>query len=66
MPRVTATTVLAAVTVIVSLAITLTGSEAAAAFGVGFVPARVGGAALPADLFQLPVWLTPLSATLST
>ncbi len=62
--RVTATGVLAAVTVAVSLAITLSGSEAVAGFGLGFVPARVGGAVLPPDLFWLPAWLTPLSTTL--
>lgn len=64
MPRVTATNALAAVTVLVSLAITLAGLEDPAAFGIGFVPARVGGAPLPEHFFALPVWLTPLSATL--
>jgi membrane associated rhomboid family serine protease len=64
MPRVTATGAVAAVTVLVSLIVTIAGVEGPAAYGVGFIPARVGGAGLPPDMFQLPVWLTPLSTTL--
>ena len=62
--RVTATLVLAAVTIAVSLAVTATGQEGAAAIGAGFIPARADGAALPPEYWSLPVWVTPLSATL--
>ena len=40
----------------------LIGWQEAAAVGGGFIPARVGG--LPGDVLPLPVWLTPLTATL--
>ena len=56
-----ATLVVMAVTFLVTLGIWVTGNLATAATAMGFIPARVGGLAIsPA----LPVWLTPLSATL--
>lgn len=59
--RPTATLVLAAVTVAAFVIITLGGLSDAAALGLGFIPARlIAEAPWPA----LPVWLTPLSATL--
>ena len=55
-----ATLVVMAVTFLVTLGIWVTGNLATAATAMGFIPARVGGLAIsPA----LPVWLTPLSAT---
>ncbi|MES2903789.1 MAG: rhomboid family intramembrane serine protease [Pseudomonadota bacterium] len=52
---------LLAVTVMVTLGIWVTGNLANAATAIGFIAARVGGLDIsPA----LPVWLTPLSATL--
>ena len=62
--RVTATNMLVAVATLVSLAITLVQMEADATLGAGFLPARVGGADLPADWWSVPVWLTPISATM--
>lgn len=59
--RPTATLVLAAVTAVAFLVITLSGSAQEAAYGLGFIPARLG-IAVPWP--ALPVWLTPLSATL--
>lgn len=59
--RPTATLVLAAVTVAAFVIIALGGLSDAAALGLGFIPARlIAEAPWPA----LPVWLTPLSATL--
>ena len=59
--RPTATLVLAAVTAIAFLIVTGAGLSESAALGLGFIPARLSVAApWPA----LPVWLTPLSATL--
>ena len=56
-----ATLGLIAVTVLVTLGIWLTGNLANAATAMGFIAARVGGLAIsPA----VPMWLTPLSATL--
>ena len=52
---------LTAVTALVTLGIWVTGNLSTAATAMGFIPARVGGLDIsPA----LPVWLTPLSATL--
>ena len=60
-----ATTVIAVATIIVSGIVMLAGVLPEAALGGGFIPARVGGALLPPDLgFAVPMWLTPLSATL--
>lgn len=56
-----ATLVLMAVTLLVTLGIWATGNLANAATAMGFIAARVGGFAIsPA----VPVWLTPLTATL--
>jgi membrane associated rhomboid family serine protease len=59
--RPTATLVLAAVTAVAFFIIALSGSAQEAAYGLGFIPARLG-IAVPWP--ALPVWLTPLSATL--
>lgn len=59
--RPTATLVLAAVTAAAYFIITLSGSAQEAAYGLGFIPARL---AAEAPWPALPVWLTPLSATL--
>lgn len=60
-----ATTALALVTILVSGVVLATGMLPWAAIGSGFVPARLDGALLPADVgFVTPVWLTPLTATL--
>jgi membrane associated rhomboid family serine protease len=52
------------VTIAASLAITLSGNEQLAAIGAGFIPARVDGLDMPREWWVVPVWLTPLSATL--
>ncbi len=59
--RLTATLVLVAITAAAFLIIMLSGSADAAALGMGFIPARL---AVEAPWPALPVWLTPLSATL--
>ncbi len=60
-----ATTVIAAATVLVSALLILTGMLSQVAIGAGFIPARVEGAVLPSGLaVGVPVWLTPLTATL--
>lgn len=60
-----ATSAITGITILVSALVMLSGTLPEAALGSGFVPARVGGAHLPADLgLVVPVWLTPLSATL--
>ena len=59
--RLTATLALVAITAAAFLIITLSGSADAAALGMGFIPARL---AVEAPWPALPVWLTPLSATL--
>jgi membrane associated rhomboid family serine protease len=59
--RPTATLALVAITAAAFLIISLTGLSTEASLGMGFIPARISlTAAWPA----LPVWLTPLSATL--
>ena len=56
-----ATLVLMAVTALVTLGVWASGNLGYASTAMGFIPARVGGLAIsPA----LPVWLTPLSASL--
>ena len=60
-----ARTVTFAITVITALAWAITvalGLEGQAALGLGFIPARLSG--FPVPWPALPVWLTPLSATL--
>lgn len=62
MPRPTATLAIAAVTVVVSLAISFLRLEDWASIFAGFIPARASGTL---DIYDaLPVWITPLSATL--
>lgn len=60
-PRLTATLVLAAVTAAAFLVTTLSGATEKAALGMGFIPLRFHA---EAPWAALPVWLTPLSATL--
>lgn len=60
-PRLTATNGLAALTAAAFLIILLARAEVAASLQLGFIPLRV---ALEAPGAWLPVWLTPLSATL--
>ena len=56
---------LAAVTVLVSLFVTLTGYDVYAALAGGVIPARLSAdIVFPPDVFAVPAWLTPLSATL--
>lgn len=59
--RPTATLALAAVTVAAFLVARLGGLEAAATLGLGFIPLRLN---VDVPVAALPVWLTPLSATL--
>jgi len=60
-----ATVVIAAATALVSALLILTGGLSHAAIGAGFMPVRVEGAMLPANMpFAMPLWLTPLTATL--
>lgn len=60
-----ATTAIAALTIIVSGLITLVNRGDHAAVAAGFVPGLVSGTAyLPDGVTGVPVWLTPLSATL--
>ena len=60
-----ATTVIAGGTALVSALSTLLGREGEAAVIAGFVPATVlHTLSAPDGLFLLPVWLTPLTATL--
>lgn len=61
LPPARATTVLVAASCLCWVVTTLAGWGGIAAITAGFVPARVGGAILDGGL---PVWLTPLSATL--
>ena len=60
--RAPVTLAIAAVTAAAWLLAALIGWQEAAAVGGGFIPARVGG--LPGDVLPVPVWLTPLTATL--
>ena len=60
-PGPTATSVLAVVTAGAFLIVTATGSSEAAALALGFIPLRM---VVEAPWPALPVWLTPLSATL--
>ena len=53
---------IAALTAAAWLLAALIGWQEAAAVGGGVIPARVGG--LPGDVLPVPVWLTPLTATL--
>lgn len=60
-PKLTATLALAALTVAAFLIITLGGAAETATLQLGFIPLRLG---LDVPDAWLPVWLTPLSATL--
>lgn len=53
-----------AVTIVVSLIVTLLGQEQWAALHAGFIPLRVTDPSSDDGLALLPVWLTPLSCTL--
>lgn len=53
------------VTILVSMLVLVTGALPAATIGAGAIPARLGGALLPAGFgLVVPAWLTPLSCTL--
>jgi membrane associated rhomboid family serine protease len=59
------TAAIGALTLVVSGLTIVNGLLGPAAYGWGFIPALAGGTAvLPGDIAALPVWLTPLSATL--
>lgn len=58
------TAAIAAVTILASLLILLTGTLSEAAIDGGFIPARVGHGVLADHGFMLPAWMTPLTATL--
>lgn len=63
MRRVSATTVIVAVTVAVSLIANFAPNAAQIQYAAGFIPARLsGGLILPGPV--VPVWLTPLSSAL--
>jgi membrane associated rhomboid family serine protease len=62
--RVTAVGVIAAVTVVASLAVAATVGEGYAAFVAGVIPARLSGAELPPGYWFVPAALTPLTAAL--
>lgn len=57
-----ATNVISALTALAWLIATLAGQSDRAAYAMGFVPARLGGAPLP--IAAVPAFLTPLTATL--
>ena len=60
-----ATSIIAALTILVSVLISLSGAESYFALIAGFIPALASGAVLPAGIgAAVPWWLTPLSATL--
>jgi membrane associated rhomboid family serine protease len=59
------TAAIAVLTLVISGLVMVNGLLEPAALGWGFVPALASGVAvLPGDVAALPVWLTPLSATL--
>jgi len=60
-PR-TATNIIAALTIVAWIAAAVLGQNDQAAYGLGFIPLRVSGAAVP--FAAAPAWLTPLTATL--
>jgi len=67
LPRGPATNILAAITLIAFLPVQLAGLTDRAAVLAGFIPARVhafAGMNFAPDIPWLPLWLTPLSATL--
>ena len=60
-PR-TATNLIVALTALAWLIAVVLGQSAQAAYGLGFIPVRVSGVAIP--FAAAPVWLTPLTSTL--
>jgi membrane associated rhomboid family serine protease len=67
LPRGPATNILAAVTALAFLPVQLTGETGRAALLAGFIPERVNtlaAANISLDIPWLPLWITPLSATL--
>ncbi len=60
-PR-TATNIIVALTALAWVIAVVLGQSAEAVYGLGFIPMRVSGAAVP--FAAAPVWLTPLTATL--
>lgn len=58
------TATLAVATALASLVILVIGALPVAAIAGGFIPSRVGGSALAGQIFALPAWMTPLTATL--
>jgi membrane associated rhomboid family serine protease len=60
-PR-TATNIIVALTIVAWIVAVALGQNNQAAYGLGFIPLRVSGAAVP--FAAAPVWLTPLTATL--
>ena len=60
-PR-TATNIIVALTALAWVIAAVSGQSDKAAYVLGFIPARLGGAQLPWP--AVPAWLTPLSATL--
>jgi len=61
-PR-TATNLIVALTALAWLIAVVLGQSAQAAYGLGFIPMRVSGVAIP--FAAAPVWLTPLTSTLA-
>jgi len=60
-PR-TATNIIAALTIVAWIAANVLGQNDQAAYGLGFIPLRLSGAAVP--FAAAPAWLTPLTATI--
>jgi membrane associated rhomboid family serine protease len=60
-PR-TATNIIVALTIVAWIVAAILGQNDQAAYGLGFIPLRVSGAAVP--FAAAPAWLTPLTATL--
>ncbi len=63
MRRLSATSIIVLVTIVVSLAVTLGNHEVLAAYAGGFIPRRLSGFVID-DMWAVPVWLTPLSSAL--
>lgn len=63
-PQARATTAIVGLTTAVSLIVELSGYNQVATVIAGFIPARLSdGVALPPDVFFVPAWLTPITAT---
>ena len=60
--KLTATNVISGLTAAAWLITAATGQDEAAALALGFIPARLSGAAV--QWAAIPAWLTPLSSTL--